>query len=68
MTGPQTSPTWNHDIPTYHQDLEEFEEHDQTWVSCKTCGASWSVHESNLGPVYEQVDDGDDYCLENQGE
>lgn len=40
----------------------QISEHGQEWLSCKDCGAQWSIGESNEGRDYERVSDGDGYC------
>ncbi len=45
--------------------LQVNDEHGQTWVTCLDCGAQWSVHESNIGLVFEEVSVGDNWCSEN---
>ena len=38
-------------------------EHGQWWVLCNDCGASWSVVDSEPGPLdLERIDDGDSSC------
>lgn len=53
--------------PSTHQDVDyHVYEHGQRWAVCCPCGAQWSVHPSNLGETYEQVTEGDGYCVENE--
>jgi hypothetical protein len=52
------------EIPDYHKRLQEDHEHDRDWMTCLDCGAQWAAHSSG----YEQVTEGDDYCLENTEE
>lgn len=49
-----------------HQARAHFE-HDQWWVMCSRCGASWSVVETvstqnEEGIGFEEIDQGDGYC------
>jgi hypothetical protein len=51
-------------IPDHHLGFfDEFEEHGQPWLSCAACGASWSIVDTSNGPDLEQIDEGDEYCL-----
>lgn len=45
-----------------HENLQQHTEHGQDWVSCLACGATWSVHDSNKGHVFEEVSHGDESC------
>lgn len=46
-----------------HKRIQVDEEHGGQWVTCLGCGGQWSVNESNKGPDFEQVSDGDESCL-----
>ena len=45
-----------------HQNLQQVHEHGQDWITCLTCGAEWSVVDTNHGEDVEPVSDGDGYC------
>lgn len=51
--------------PDLHKDVDyDVEEHGQKWAVCRTCGAQWSINQSNLGEQYDEVSEGDGYCEE----
>ena len=48
-------------------------EHGQHWITCRPCGAQWSVVDAEGGPAidgfdFEEVSDGDGSCLEESDE
>lgn len=47
-----------------HNKLNSFFEHGQWWATCNLCGASWSIVDSEPGPLdLEEIDFGDESCL-----
>lgn len=46
-------------------------EHGQHWIGCRECGAQWSVVDAEGAPSvdgfgFEEVSEGDGYCLEGR--
>lgn len=41
-----------------HDDLRAFEEHDEEFVECFTCGRQWAIHGSDA----EIITEGDGFC------
>lgn len=53
-----------------HENMSPVFEHGQWWIVCSPCGASWSVCDAEgpgtvNGYCLEQIDQGDESCLEN---
>src|SRR5208283_6081005 len=59
-----------HPLTEVHENCNPAYEHDQWWIICSPCGASWAVEDATGGQSYngldlEEVDAGDGSCQEN---
>lgn len=49
-----------------HENVSAFFEHDQWFITCSACGASWSVVDLNDDDLdIEEIYCGDESCLDN---
>lgn len=51
--------------PELHQDVDyDVREHGRRWAVCRPCGAQWAIVETGAGEGYEEITEGDGYCLD----
>ena len=48
-----------------HENVNSFFEHGQWFVSCSSCGATWSIEDTEYDLELSEIDSGDESCFDN---